>query len=97
MIIDKEYIMCTKWIKTTKDIYISIYNHYFNCLIPYSTYTNPYGNDGLSCIPEIYTSWGFEDGNCEVIACKQTKKNKEQSEWDYEYYLAKSVICEECE
>jgi hypothetical protein len=80
--------------ETTKEVYESIMSEHFGDLKPYSSYTNPEGNDGIHYLPQIYTAWGFKDGNCEIVACKATKDFIDQEKWDFKYYIAKSIISE---
>lgn len=77
-----------KWQKITVEEYRSIYN---DKLKPYSSYTNPDGNDGLSSQPQMLTTWGDDEKEIiKSIARREKTYPSEQHEvpWEYSYYKA---------
>jgi len=78
-----------EWKKTDKHVYGTIYREYCNELKVFESCTAPEGDARLGLSkPYIETVWGFEGADDGIIKSIGRKENKEQKEYDYEYFIA---------
>lgn len=78
----------TRWNQISAEEYRSLYD---KGLVVYSSYTNQDGDDGLSCVPQIMTTWGDDKRQLIKSYATRTKEQAEDKskwEWDYQYYKA---------
>jgi len=75
-----------KWIKTTKEVYWTIYNQHKKDFCVFGTFTNTESSHLGG--PEILTEWGFLEAD-EPLIKSVGKKTDEEKDWAYEYYIAK--------
>ncbi|RTL03791.1 hypothetical protein EKK58_12075 [Candidatus Dependentiae bacterium] len=81
-------LYATKWEQISAEEYRSIYD---KGLIVYSSYTNPDGDDGISCSPQMMTTWGDDERQLIKSYATRTREQAEDKtkwEWDYKYYKA---------
>lgn len=79
-------LYATKWEPISQEEYHTIYN---DTLSVYSTYTNPYGDDGLSSQPQLFTTWGNDEK--ELIKCIGTREKPippDTWDWDWKHWKA---------
>ena len=77
------------WIETSREVYAVIWARHQKDLAPFSSYTDSTG-DGTHFSngkPEIMTEWGFRNSESPLIKIVQTKKDKDQKEWDSEFFI----------
>lgn len=79
----------TAWKACSKETYLTIYKS--KKLALYSSYTNLDGDDGISCQPQLLTTWG--DDQRELIKShatrdKESVRDRSKFEFDYKYYIA---------
>jgi deoxyadenosine/deoxycytidine kinase len=80
-------IYATKWKPITVEEYSAIWDESFHV---YSGYTNLDGNDGLSSIPTLLTTWG--DGEKELLKSVATRdRDFEPDTWDWRYKYWKAI------
>lgn len=81
--------MNVTWIKTTWEVYGSIYKQHHEDLVVFSSFTNPYGDfQGGGGRPEIYTVWGFRNSDHPLIRSIGTKEDIEQKDFEWKYFIA---------
>lgn len=84
--------MSCEWIKTTKEVYRIIYIEHGENFQVFGTCSAPEGNPMLGIMrPYMLTEWGFKDAAEPIIKSIATKKNKEQKNYDYEYFISRVV------
>ena len=77
------------WIETSNEVYAVIFVKHRKQLKPHSSFTDSEG-DGYEWStgkPEIMTEWGFEKSENPLLKIVQTKQNKEQKDWDVEFFI----------
>jgi hypothetical protein len=75
----------TKWIETSNEVYAVIFAKHRKQLKPFASFTD---SDGMEFgKPEIMTEWGFEDSDNSLLKIVQTKENREQKEYDVQFFI----------
>lgn len=79
----------TTWRQCTLEEYLKLLRK--DDLSVYRGYTNPDGRDGISCTPQILTTWG--DNDKELIKAHRIRTIEQAQdgakwEWDDKYYIA---------
>jgi len=77
------------WIETSNEVYAVIFAKHRKQLKPHASFTDNEG-DGYefsSGRPEIITEWGFENAETPLLKIVQTKKTKDQKDWDVVFYI----------
>lgn len=77
------------WTKITREIYMAIFNRYDKELCVYSSFTNPETCSRFGS-PRMETEWCFKDEEVPLIK-SSAKKESDEQEWVYEYFIAKIV------
>lgn len=77
------------WKETSNEVYAVIFAKHRKDLKPHSSFTDMDGNGYhfSSGKPEVLTEWGFESAEHPLLKIRQTKENKEQKEWDVEFFI----------
>ena len=81
--------MSVIWRKTDKHIYGAIYREHWEELGVFGSCTAPEGDPRLGLAsPYILTEWGFKGADDPIIKSIGTKEDRNQKEYDYEYFIA---------
>jgi len=77
------------WLETSAEVYAVIFARHKKDLSPHSSFTDMDGNGYhySSGKPEIMTEWGFRDSDSPLLKIVQSKENKEQKEWDAQFFI----------
>ena len=77
------------WIKTSEEVSAIIFAKHRKQLEIHSSFTDITGNDYhfSDGKPKIMTEWGFKKAETPLLKIAQTKKNKEQKDWDVEFFI----------
>jgi len=77
------------WKKTDKHVYATIYREHCKELFVFSSFSDPSGWSPIgNGRPRMITEWGFKDSDFPLIKSIGTKKDEDQSEYDYQYFIA---------
>jgi len=74
-----------KWIPTTLEVYLAIYNQHKDSFSVFETLTDMEGRFG---VPRIVTAWGFKTADAPLIRSEATKE-RGAVEWQkWKYHIA---------
>ena len=77
------------WIETSNEVFAVIFAKHRKQLKPHASFTDI---DGCGYVfssgrPEAMSVWGFENAENPLLKTVQTKQNKEQKEWDFQFFI----------
>ena len=80
-------------IPTNAAVYSAIYATHRDLLTVHESFTDVEGcmHHLGNYTPKCDTRWGFKSADYPLIVCVSTKKDKEQKDWDNEYYLVSAT------
>lgn len=73
------------WIETSNEVYAVIFAKHRKQLKPHASFTDMDGSEFGP--PEVLTEWGFENSETPLLKIVQTRENKEQKEWDVQFFI----------
>lgn len=77
------------WLETSAEVYAVIMAKHRKDFSVHSSFSDPDGfcNDFSAGKPEMVTEWGFKSSETPLLKIVQSKKDKDQKEWDSNFFI----------